>query len=190
MKNKVLARRIKELRNKNGFSQEVLAEKTGLSLRTIQRIENGETEPRGDSLKKIATAFRVSIDEITDLTIVEDKNILVLLNLSQLGFLAFPLLGIIIPLVIWIFNKEKIKGVNNVGISILNFQITWTIALCVLYISIFLRFFTSFRLSTPISGILGIIILYAINLFMIGYTTIRHLKGKEIIYKPSFKFIK
>jgi transcriptional regulator with XRE-family HTH domain len=82
MKNKVLARRIKELRNKNGFSQEELAEKTGLSLRTIQRIENGETEPRGDSLKKIATTFRVSLDEITDSNIVEDKNILVLLNLS------------------------------------------------------------------------------------------------------------
>ena len=173
MKNKVLARRIKELRNKNGFSQEELAEKTGLSLRTIQRIENGETEPRGDSLKKIATTFRVSLDEITDSNIVEDKNILVLLNLSQLGFLAFPLVGI-----------------NNVGISILNFQITWTIALCLLYISIFLRFFTPFKLSMPISGIFGIFILYAINLFMIGYTTIKHLKGKEIIYKPSFKFIK
>jgi transcriptional regulator with XRE-family HTH domain len=47
MKNKELAQRIKELRNRRCFSQEELSEKTGLSLRTIQRIENGETEPRG-----------------------------------------------------------------------------------------------------------------------------------------------
>lgn len=43
MKNKELAQKIKSLRNRKGFSQEELAEKTGLSLRTIQRIENGET---------------------------------------------------------------------------------------------------------------------------------------------------
>lgn len=102
MKNKVLAIRIKDLRNRNGFSQEELAEKTGLSLRTIQRIENGETEPRGDSLKRIATTFGVTPDEITDWQVIEDKNVLTMLNLSQLGFLAFPLLGIIIPLAIWI----------------------------------------------------------------------------------------
>src|SRR5690606_37144913 len=117
-----------------GVSQEELAEKTGLSLRTIQRIENGETEPRGDSLKRIAMTYGVSRDEIADWQIMEDKNVLTMLNLSQLGFLAFPLLGIIIPLAIWIFKKEKIKGVNRLGISILNFQITWTIALCVIYI--------------------------------------------------------
>jgi transcriptional regulator with XRE-family HTH domain len=44
-----MAIRIKELRTRRGFSQEELSERTGLSLRTIQRIENGETEPRGDT---------------------------------------------------------------------------------------------------------------------------------------------
>ncbi len=42
-----LAKRVKELRTKKGLSQEQLAEASGLSLRTIQRIENGETLPRG-----------------------------------------------------------------------------------------------------------------------------------------------
>ncbi len=40
MKNSKLSERITELRNRKGFSQEVLAEESGLSLRTIQRIEN------------------------------------------------------------------------------------------------------------------------------------------------------
>jgi transcriptional regulator with XRE-family HTH domain len=66
MKNIQLANRIKNLRIRKGFSQEELAEISGLSLRTIQRIENGETEPRGDSLKRLVTAFEVSPDEILD----------------------------------------------------------------------------------------------------------------------------
>ena len=189
MKNKVLAGRIKELRNRNGFSQEELAEKTGLSLRTVQRIENGETEPRGDSLKRIAMTFGVLSDEITGRQIVEDKNVLAMLNLSQPGFLVFPLLGIIIPLTIWILKKEKIKGVNRLGISILNFQITWTMVLCVIYIGSMIRFILPMRLPISIFGIIGVIALYAINLLMIVYITIKYQQGKEIEYKPSFKFL-
>lgn len=190
MKNKVLASRIKELRSRNGFSQEELSEKTGLSLRTIQRIENGETEPRGDSLKRIAMIFGVSPDEISDWQIVEDKNILTMLNLSQLGFLAFPLLGIIIPMAIWILKKEKVKGVNRLGISILNFQITWTIVLCVIYIGSMIRFMLPMRLPLSIFGIFGVITLYVINLLLIVSMTIKHLREKEIEYKPSFKFLR
>jgi len=190
MKNEVLAKRIKELRNRNGLSQEELAEKTGLSLRTIQRIENGETEPRGDSLKKIAGIFGVSPNEITDWQIAEDKNVLTMLNLSQLGFLAFPLLGIIIPLAIWIFKKEKVKGVNRLGISILNFQITWTIALCVIYIGSIIRFMLPMRLPISIFGIIGIIALYLTNLLIIVIMTIKLLQDKEPVYRPSFKFLR
>jgi transcriptional regulator with XRE-family HTH domain len=51
MNNLHLAQRIKELRNRKGMSQEFLAEESGLSLRTIQRIENSETVPRGDIAK-------------------------------------------------------------------------------------------------------------------------------------------
>lgn len=37
---------IKELRIKKGMTQEELADKTEVSARTIQRIENGEVDPR------------------------------------------------------------------------------------------------------------------------------------------------
>lgn len=50
MKNSLLSTRVKELRKRNGISQEILAENSGLSIRTIQRIENGETNPTGDTL--------------------------------------------------------------------------------------------------------------------------------------------
>ena len=48
-----LSSRIKELRSKEGLTQIDLSEKTGLSLRTIQRIENDEVKPSVYSLRKI-----------------------------------------------------------------------------------------------------------------------------------------
>lgn len=39
MDNLNLAERVKELRSRKGISQELLAEESGLSLRTIQRIK-------------------------------------------------------------------------------------------------------------------------------------------------------
>ena len=73
-----LAQRVKELRNRKGISQEILAEESGLSLRTIQRIENNETVPRGDTLKRLAIALDTSPDEIIDWKILEDQNYLIL----------------------------------------------------------------------------------------------------------------
>lgn len=69
-----LAQRVKELRNRKGISQEILAEASGLSLRTIQRIENNETAPRGDTLKRLAIALDTTPDDIVDWKIQEDKS--------------------------------------------------------------------------------------------------------------------
>jgi thiol-disulfide isomerase/thioredoxin len=57
MNNLNLAQRVKDLRNRKGISQEILAKESGLSLRTIQRIENNETVPRGDTLKRLSIAL-------------------------------------------------------------------------------------------------------------------------------------
>ncbi|GAK75259.1 hypothetical protein JCM19296_837 [Nonlabens ulvanivorans] len=43
--------KIKEIRLKKGMSQEELATDSQVSLRTIQRIENNENEPRGKTLQ-------------------------------------------------------------------------------------------------------------------------------------------
>ena len=65
---------IKELRIKKGMTQEELADMTELSARTIQRIENGEVDPRSYTLQMIAKALDVDyslfVENITD----EDKE--------------------------------------------------------------------------------------------------------------------
>ena len=48
-----LSKRIKELRINKGLTQTDLSDKSGISLRTIQRIENNEVSPSIYSLKKL-----------------------------------------------------------------------------------------------------------------------------------------
>ena len=68
MEDKNLSQRVKELRKNKGLSQEELAKTAGLSLRTIQRVENRETEPTGDTLKRIATALNSTPAELLNWT--------------------------------------------------------------------------------------------------------------------------
>ncbi|WP_146035300.1 helix-turn-helix domain-containing protein, partial [Formosa algae] len=94
MNNQNLAIKIKDLRNRKGFSQEQLAEESKISLRTVQRIEKGESIPRGDTLIKLTQALGVTPDDLLEWTDIEDKGYLTLLNLSALtGLLFNPLLG-------------------------------------------------------------------------------------------------
>ena len=191
MNNNEQARRIKEIRNRKGLSQEELSEASGLSLRTIQRIENGETTPHGDSLRKLAIALQVSPDEIIDWQIREDNSLIAILNLSQLGFLAFPLLGILIPLVIWIINRDKIKNMNAVGKSILNFQISWTLSLFMFNILIAVGALSVMRnlRETILSIITFTVVFYIFNLITIIKNTVSYNKKDMVNYKPSLNFL-
>jgi len=195
MKNKEISKRVKNLRSRKGLTQEELAVNSGLSDRTIQRIENGETEPRGDSLKRLAKALEVSPDEILDWQVMEDKNILAILNLSQLSYLAFPLLGIIIPLVIWIIKKDKIKNVDKYGKVILNFQISWFLLLSGSCILVLILGTVLKVLDLPYASLLIgspfflIMMFYVINITLILINVIRIKLDKEIFYKPSVKLL-
>jgi transcriptional regulator with XRE-family HTH domain len=55
--------RLKEFRTSLNCSQKELAEKTGLTLRTIQRIENNEVKPSLYSLKVIGEALKTDFTE-------------------------------------------------------------------------------------------------------------------------------
>ena len=56
--------RLKELRTGLNISQKELSEKTGLTLRTIQRIENNEVKPSLYSLKAISDALELASSEL------------------------------------------------------------------------------------------------------------------------------
>ncbi|MEJ2622895.1 MAG: helix-turn-helix domain-containing protein [Candidatus Thiodiazotropha sp.] len=56
---------IKKIRISKGWSQEQLAEISGLSVRTIQRLERGHSSGL-ESLKCIASVFEVNVSELRD----------------------------------------------------------------------------------------------------------------------------
>lgn len=76
-------RKLKELREKSGMTQEQLTERMGLSKATISQYENQERFPSALSVIKIASVFHVSTDYLfgidgvrrTDLSGLTDDDI-------------------------------------------------------------------------------------------------------------------
>lgn len=186
-----LALRVKELRNKRGMSQEFLAEESGLSLRTIQRIEKGESNPTGESLKRLSNALNVNPDELIDWSIKEDNKYLIFLNLSALTFLFFPLLGILVPFILWTSKKGKIKNINALGKELINFEITWTILLFFIPTVLFIISKTGLINTINLSTFFIVIgVLYCFNLIFILLNTLRISNEKGVIYVSLIKFLK
>ena len=69
----MLSKKIKELRNKAGWSQQKLAEKAGVSYNTVTKIEQGAaTMPTIQTMIKIADAFGVSLDALVGRQVAND----------------------------------------------------------------------------------------------------------------------
>ena len=125
-----IGQEIKKLRLDRGLTQEELAERTNLSTRTIQRIENGEVDPRLYTLQTIAEALQVDFellnnirDEHLDPVIARQRDFWVpMLHLSGLFVFLVP------PLIIWLSKKDEIEEVREHGVDVINFQISmWAI---------------------------------------------------------------
>lgn len=59
-----IANKLVELRKKNGYSQEELAAKLGLSRQAISKWERAEASPDTDNLICLAKLYGVSLDEL------------------------------------------------------------------------------------------------------------------------------
>lgn len=59
-----LINRLKDLRTDRGWTQEDLADRIGVSRKTINTIENGVFVPSTILALKLAAAFRVSVEAI------------------------------------------------------------------------------------------------------------------------------
>jgi transcriptional regulator with XRE-family HTH domain len=56
--------RLKELRKLRALSQQELAEAAGIGRATLSRIERGETGAHGRTLRRLADALGVSVEEL------------------------------------------------------------------------------------------------------------------------------
>lgn len=119
--------KIIEIRKRKGLTQEELSNLSKINLRTLQRIEKGETEPRGNTLKNLCQILEINIEDILDYGKAEDWKFITFFHLSVLSFIIIPLGNIILPLILWLTKRDKIVHLNEQGLHLLNYQILWTI---------------------------------------------------------------
>ncbi|WP_404985322.1 helix-turn-helix domain-containing protein [Chryseobacterium sp. M5] len=126
MKNK-----IQLLREKNRLTQKELAEKAGLSLRTIQRIEAGNI-PKGFTLKALAESLNTTPENLIE---KKDKNIerAKLINSSALFGLIIPFGGIIFSL-IFIYKTQDVYN-KQLGRNIVALQIILSVTMSLFLIA-------------------------------------------------------
>ena len=130
----IIAKKIVHFRKLKGITQETLAELTGLNVRTVQRIEAGEVDPRLYTLKSIADALQVNIEELLPDPTQHELNQLVVLHITPIGFFLFPVIGnVLLPFIFWMLKREEINGVNKHGKDILNGQLTYSILISLLF---------------------------------------------------------
>lgn len=188
---------LKKIREKRNLTQEELAEKSGISVRTIQRIEAGTT-PKGYTLKTLAESLDVSendlltsktikeeivIDEVIDTT--EENHslfnsvLIKIINLSSLPFAWLPIANFLPPLLIMLFTKEKSPIVKQ----IISLQIFLAIISPIIFMLIALL-----KLGS-VSVMITMIVLVLTNVYIILRNAYEIDKKQGLRYKLNFSFI-
>src|SRR5687768_3440176 len=130
-----IAKKIIHFRKLKGMTQETLSELTGLNVRTIQRIESGEVDPRLYTLKAIADALGINLEELLPKPSQHELNQLAILHITPVGFFLFPIIGnVLLPFIFWMLKREEVNGINKHGKEILNAQLTYSIVISLLFL--------------------------------------------------------
>lgn len=135
---------VKILREKMNMTQNELAEKSGLSLRTVQRVEAGNIL-KGFTLKALAQALEISPENL----IISSKEQVdiqraKIINLSALTGLVIPFGGVIVPAILTYHTKDLRN--KELGKGILCIQIIISLIFSVLMIiSPFIQKFLTFK---------------------------------------------
>ena len=85
---------IKKLREKNGLTQLQLAEKLGVSDKTVSKWENGKGYPDITLLEPIAEVFRISVTELISGNTIHNENVSA--NMLRSKFYVCPVCGNVI----------------------------------------------------------------------------------------------
>jgi len=101
---KLIADIIKENRSKKGLTQKELSDISNVSLRSIQRIENGEVVPRMYTLKSLAECLNFSLDFLSEeenIQAIESKGNSVLKLILSIGS------GVLLFVLAWAYIAQS-----------------------------------------------------------------------------------
>lgn len=194
MKQPELGLAVADNRLRAGLTQEQLAESCDVSTRTIQRIENGEVDPRPFTRTRLSEVLEFDFGSQND----ENETLwLALLHLSSCVCI------LLIPLIIWSWKKKRSLRIAQDGRIVLNFQITMTLilftALILLLVLPPLLFISQQNTMGPIR-LMNMLVLSCTILpfFAVGFycfiqgirNTLRMLSDKPASYPLSIPFIR
>ena len=110
---------------------------------------------------------------------MSEKSYIALMHISQLGGYVLPFLGFILPIVMWMINKDQNAAIDKHGKNIINFMITCVIFGCI-------------GAVLAIVGI-GVIILAVIPILQAIFAVLGAIKannGEYWKYPLTFEFVK
>lgn len=188
---------IKEKRLQKGMTQEDLAIKSDITVRTVQRIESGDVDPRSFTLLAIASALDVDYNELinADLPPISEKISsnesfwIAMLHLSGLLVLIIP------TVIIWVKKEGENPNMRSHAVGSINFQISmmiyliFTAFLCLVPITIAF----SPTVKIPIFIAVGILLLTVLGIYISTIVIInsaRAANGQLCKYPLSIKFLK
>lgn len=119
-----LPSRLKELRKKNHYSQEYVAEKLNISRQAISNWENEKSAPDLENLMLLADLYNLSLDELLDgnkdnepssEVVVTEKNPFYYLEIVGISiflalFVQFPIVPIILSIIVAVWYKVRKRG--------------------------------------------------------------------------------
>ena len=154
-----LARKLINARKLKGLTQEELAEISGVTSRTIQRIEVGETVPRSFTIRRIADALELNLEDLLEQNtdnpapqpdpetvkarnsrLIDEQHFLQLLCLSSFSYLVIPYVHFLIPMRMLRKRNDITEGGYAFGRNLIKAQVIWVVLLNLsLLVSLFIN---------------------------------------------------
>lgn len=175
---------VQKLREEKNFTQNELAEKSRLSLRTIQRIEAGNTL-KGFTLKAIAIALETEPQNLIQNEEIIKTERAKLINLSTLAGVIIPFGGIILSSILT-YKTSELKN-KELGKNMVSIQIILATTLSILLIiSPFIQ--RKLSLTFPLF-IIPLVVFIALKLFIIIMNGISLNKKNNLYIKLKINFL-
>jgi len=170
MKQPELGNTIVNLRKEKGLTQEELALRCGLNVKSVQSLESGSVTTRSATIKLLAEELDFEInDEIDD----DSKFWLITLHLSNFFCI------VVIPLIIWAWKKDEDPEIDKQGKDVINFQLSMTIYL-----------FASSILVFVLGGIVFLLALGGYITIITIINTMKVITDNDYKYPLTIKFLK
>ncbi len=184
MKQPELGHRISELRKAKGLTQEELVEKCNISVRTIQRIETGEVNPRSYTVKTILSALGSDIKEIqTESSYPQvNRTSLQLAWVAGIGYFVLGILEAAMDYTRLIKSTQILEGTVSEFLPVMDYGTTSYIIVKFLVVLTYVLFIRGFVLVGNMTGnsLLQIIakVLIGTMVFIIGFDIV------SLLYEP------